>query len=54
LERIAAIVGRRTIPSGEVHIGDDAAVLAPIVGEALISTDVAVFGVPHDEYQFTL
>ena len=45
LERIAAIVGRRAIPAGEVHVGDDAAVLAPIVGETLISTDVAVWGV---------
>ena len=45
LQRIAAIVGRRIIPEGEVHVGDDAAVLAPFVGEALISTDVAVLGV---------
>lgn len=45
LERIAAIVGRRTVPAGEVHVGDDAAVLAPFAGEALISTDVAVWGV---------
>jgi thiamine-monophosphate kinase len=45
LERIAAIVGRHNIPPGEVHVGDDAAVLAPIVGETLISTDAAVWGV---------
>ena len=54
LERIAAIVGRHTIPFGEVHIGDDAAVLAPIVGETLISTDVAVLGVHLDTSLFPL
>ena len=54
LERIAAILGRRTIPTGEVHIGDDAAVLAPIVGEALISTDVCVLGVHLDGSLFPL
>ena len=45
LERIATIVGQRNIPKGERHIGDDAAVLAPFVGQAVISTDVAVLGV---------
>ncbi len=54
LERIAAIVGRRNIPDGEVHVGDDAAVLAPIVGETLISTDVAVLGVHLDGSLFPL
>lgn len=54
LERIAAIVGRRTTPSGEVHIGDDAAVLAPFVGETLISTDVAVWGIHLDSLLFPL
>jgi thiamine-monophosphate kinase len=54
LERIAAIVGRRAIPDGEVHVGDDAAVLAPIVGEALVSTDVAVLGVHLDPSLFPL
>lgn len=54
LERIAAIVGRRTIPTGEVHVGDDAAVLAPFAGEALISTDVAVLGVHLDAELFSL
>ena len=54
LQRIAAIVGRRTIPKGEVHVGDDAAVLAPFVGEALISTDVAVLGVHLDAHLFPL
>jgi thiamine monophosphate kinase len=33
-----------SIPRGEVHVGDDAAVLAPFAGETLISTDVAVLG----------
>ena len=45
LERIATIVGQRIIPRGEVHIGDDAAVLAPFVGQAVISTDVAILDV---------
>jgi thiamine-monophosphate kinase len=45
LERIATIVGQRTTPRGETHIGDDAAVLAPFVGQAVISTDVAVLDV---------
>jgi thiamine-monophosphate kinase len=54
LERIAAIVGRRNIPVGEVHVGDDAAVLAPVVGETLVSTDVAVLGVHLDPALFPL
>ena len=54
LERIVTIVGRHTIPKGESHIGDDAAVLAPFVGEALISTDVAVLGVHLDGSLFPL
>ena len=54
LERIAAIVGRRTIPRGEVHVGDDAAVLEPFVGQALISTDIAVLGVHLDAELFPL
>jgi thiamine-monophosphate kinase len=54
LERIAAIVGRRTIPPGEVHVGDDAAVLEPFVGQALISTDIAVLGVHLDAELFPL
>ena len=45
IERIAQIVGQAQIPEGERHIGDDAAVLAPFVGQAVISTDVAVLGV---------
>jgi thiamine-monophosphate kinase len=47
-------VGRHAIPKGESHIGDDAAVLAPFVGEALISTDVAVLGVHLDGSLFPL
>jgi thiamine-monophosphate kinase len=54
LERIVTIVGRHTIPKGESHIGDDAAVLAPFVGEALISTDVALLGVHLDGSLFPL
>ena len=35
-------------------MGDDAAVLAPIVGEALVSTDIAVLGVHLDPALFPL
>lgn len=54
LQRIAAIVGRRRIPGDEVHIGDDAAVLRPTVGETLISTDISVLGVHLDAALFPL
>lgn len=54
LKRIVSIVGRHEAPKGERHIGDDAAVLAPFVGEALISTDVAVLGIHLDEELFPL
>src|SRR5665213_854561 len=54
IERIAQIVGLRHIPEGERHIGDDAAVLAPFVGRAVISTDVAVLGVHLDFEYFPL
>jgi thiamine-monophosphate kinase len=54
LERIAAIVGRRTTPANEVHLGDDAAVLASMPGETLISTDAAVWGVHLDATLFPL
>ncbi len=54
IERIAQIVGRHTIPQDERHIGDDAALLAPFVGQAVISTDVAVWGVHLDAALFTL
>ena len=54
LERIAAIVGRRNPPPGEVHLGDDAAVLRPVVGETLLSTDVAILGIHLDASLFPL
>jgi thiamine-monophosphate kinase len=54
LERIAKIVTRDTIPAGERHVGDDAAVLKPFVGEAIISTDVSVLGVHLEETLFPL
>lgn len=54
IKRISAILGRGPIPDGERHIGDDAAVLAPFVGQALISTDIAVLGVHLDETLFPL
>ena len=47
-------MGRRTVPPGEVHGGDDAAVLAAFVGETLVSTDVAVLGVHLDEDLFSV
>ena len=54
IERIATIVGRANVPRGERHIGDDAAVLAPFVGQAVVSTDVAVLGVHLDGELFPL
>jgi thiamine-monophosphate kinase len=54
LERIAKIVSRHTIPGRERHVGDDAAVLLPFVGEAIVSTDVAVLGVHLDGDLFPL
>jgi len=54
LERIAAIVGRRTTPADEVHVGDDAAVLGSVPGETLLSTDAAVWGVHLDSTLFPL
>ncbi len=54
IERIARIVARANIPKGERHIGDDAAVLAPIVGQSILSTDVAVLGVHLDAELFPL
>lgn len=38
-------MSRDPVPGGERHVGDDAAVLAPFVGEAIISTDVSVLDV---------
>ena len=54
MERIAAIVGRRAAPDDEVHIGDDAAVLASVPGETVLSTDAAVWGVHLDPALFPL
>jgi thiamine-monophosphate kinase len=54
LERIAKIVTLDNIPVGERHVGDDAAVLLPFVGEAIVSTDVAVLGVHLDASLFPL
>jgi len=54
LERIAALVGRRTTPAHEVHVGDDAAVLASVPGETVLSTDAAVWGVHLDATLFPL
>ena len=54
LERIAKIVGADVVPAGEHYVGDDAAVLKPFVGEAIISTDVAVLGVHLDSELFSL
>lgn len=54
LERISKIVAQDTIPPGERHGGDDAAVLSPFVGEAIVSTDVAVLGVHLDAELFSL
>jgi thiamine-monophosphate kinase len=54
LERITKIVTQDAVPSGERHVGDDAAVLKPFVGEAIVSTDVAVLGVHLDPELFSL
>ena len=54
LERIAKIVAPERTPAGETYVGDDAAVLAPFVGQAIISTDVAVLGVHLDAVLFPL
>jgi thiamine-monophosphate kinase len=54
LERIAKIVSRDNISPGERHVGDDAAVLKPFVGEAIISTDVSVLGVHLEESLFPI
>jgi thiamine-monophosphate kinase len=54
LERIAQIVGQRNIPACEVHIGDDAAVLGPFLGQVVVSADVAVYGIHLDSELFSL
>ncbi|MGC2167689.1 MAG: thiamine-phosphate kinase, partial [Acidimicrobiales bacterium] len=40
--------------AGEYYVGDDAAVLQPFVGQAIVSTDVAVLGVHLDPELFAL
>ena len=47
-------MGQANVARDERHIGDDAAVLAPFVGQALVSTDVAVLGVHLDGELFSL
>jgi thiamine-monophosphate kinase len=54
LERIAKIVHTDNVPVGEHYVGDDAAVLKPFVGEAIISTDVAILGIHLDGELFSL
>lgn len=54
LKAIARIVSASHIPTGEVHIGDDAAVLEPTVGSTVISTDVSVWGIHLDPEFFSL
>jgi thiamine-monophosphate kinase len=48
LERIAKVVGSANVAPGEVHVGDDAALLRPLIGQVVVSTDVAVAGVHLD------
>lgn len=54
LERIAAILSPSDYRGEEIFIGDDTAVLRPLVGQALISTDTAVYGVHLDDRLFSL
>ncbi len=54
LERIAKIVAPDAVARGEVYGGDDAAVLRPFAGQAVVSTDVAVWGVHLDRDLFSL
>jgi thiamine-monophosphate kinase len=54
LERIAKIVATDVDSESELYVGDDAAVLKPFVGEAIISTDVAVLGIHLDAELFSL
>jgi thiamine-monophosphate kinase len=54
LKRIAKIVAPVAPISGEYYVGDDAAVLQPFVGQAIVSTDVAVLGVHLDPELFAL
>ncbi len=54
LKRIAKIVAPVTPVAGEYYVGDDAAVLKPFVGQAIVSTDVAVLGVHLDPELFAV
>jgi thiamine-monophosphate kinase len=54
LHRITAIVGTTAPREGEIFIGDDAAVLQGFAGQAIISTDVCVYGVHLDRDLFSL
>ncbi len=54
LKRIAKIVAPVAPIAGEYYVGDDAAVLQPFVGQAIVSTDVAVLGVHLDPELFAL
>ena len=54
LERIAKIVAVDVVSDTEQYVGDDAAVLRPFVGQAIISTDVAVLGIHLDAELFSL
>lgn len=52
--RLSEILSGPATPPGELHIGDDAAVLKAFSGNAVISTDVAVWGVHLDSALFSL
>jgi len=54
LRQISALFNEESPVAGEVLIGDDAAVLKAFTGNAVISTDVAVWGVHLDSDLFTL
>lgn len=54
LERITQIVGSPAARRGEIHIGDDAAVLQAFAGQVIISTDVCVLGVHLDNDFFSV
>jgi thiamine-monophosphate kinase len=54
LKRIAKIVSPGARTPGEVYVGDDAAVLTGFVGQAIVSTDVAVLGIHLDPELFSL
>ena len=54
LERIAKVVGPGSPARGELFVGDDAAILRPLVGQVVVSTDVAVAGVHLDLSLFSV